>query len=249
MKVYFGIILITLAVFTASASANSDHIITRENLEELRSKAKFDVIDYENHPFKDLTKEELIQKLGLMTDINTPLQPVFYGESSIDLPTSFHYKDKWPQCFHPIRDQQRCGSCWAFSASEVLSDRFCIASNGSINVVLSPQDLVSCDKNNFGCQGGYVNKSWDYIRDTGIVSDECLPYTSGNGNSGTCPFGLVSHSCKSGTYRKYKVVSHKQYTTISQAKETIFKKELKSKQMFSTGRHQSLLSMFEYLHH
>lgn len=219
MKVYFGIILVTLASF---AAANSDYLFTRESIEELKSKAKFDVVDYENHPFKDLTREEIVNRLGLLTDANTPLESVVYGESSMDLPTSFHYKDKWPQCFHPIRDQQSCGSCWAFSASEVLSDRFCIATNGATNVVLSPQDLVSCDKSDLGCQGGYVNKSWDYIKNTGIVSDECLPYTSGKGSSGTCPFTSGSNSCKSGTYKKYKVVSHQQYKTISQAKETIF---------------------------
>ena len=43
-------------------------------------------------------------------------------------------------------------SCWAFSANEVLSDRFSIAKNTS--VILSPEDSVSCDKGNMGCNGG-----------------------------------------------------------------------------------------------
>lgn len=187
----------------------------------MKAVAKFDVIDYENHPFKGLTQEELVQKLGLMRDYNANLKPVVYGNPSNDLPKNFNYQQKWPECFHPIRDQKQCGSCWAFAASEVLSDRFCIATNGKTNVVLSPQDLVSCDTSDYGCNGGYVDKSWDYIRDTGIVSDECLPYTSGSGNRGTCPFKR-SKTCKNGEFRKYKVDSHQQYSTISDAKETIF---------------------------
>ena len=34
---------------------------------------------------------------------------------------------------------------WGFGASEALSDRFCIASGGSIDVVLSPEDMVACE--------------------------------------------------------------------------------------------------------
>jgi cathepsin B len=218
MKVFIGLILITLAVFVSSSG---DHFVTREKLEALKSVATFDVINYENHPFKELTKEQVIKKLGLMRHLNKKSQPVVYGEPSNDLPKSFHYKEKWPECFHPIRDQQQCGSCWAFAASEVLSDRFCIATNSQVNIVMSPQDLVSCDSNDYGCDGGYVDKSWDYIRDKGIVSDECLPYTSGSGSSGTCPFGK-SKKCVKGVFKKYRVESHQQYETIADAKETIF---------------------------
>jgi cathepsin B len=212
------LILLTLATV---AFCNSDHVVTREKLESLKAVAKFDVIDYENHPFKDLSKRDLVKKLGLMRNRTHPPMNVFYGQATQDLPKAFNYKDKWPQCFHPIRDQQQCGSCWAFSASEVLSDRMCIATNGAVNVVMSPQDLVSCDMEDYGCDGGYVDASWDYIRDTGIVADSCLPYTSGNGDVDVCPF-TTSKTCKSGTFKKYRVDSHQQYKTISAAKETIF---------------------------
>jgi len=210
-----GLILITLAVFVST-----NEFITREKLEELKQVANFDVISYENHPFKGLSQEQLVKKLGLMRNYDNTPKPVVYGNTSTDLPKNFNYKTKWPKCFHPIRDQQRCGSCWAFAASEVLSDRMCIASDAKVNVVMSPQELVSCDTTDFGCQGGYVDKSWDYIRDKGIVSDECLPYTSGDGQSGTCH--ISSKKCQKGEFKKYKVKSHQQYETISDAKETIF---------------------------
>eukprot|EP00762_Andalucia_godoyi_P002432 ANDGO_02713.mRNA.1 Cathepsin B-like cysteine proteinase 5 len=103
------------------------------------------------------------------------------------VPTNFDARTQWPNCIHPIRDQQQCGSCWAFSASEALSDRFCIQSNGKVNVVLSPQWLVSCDTSSLGCQGGYLDTTWEYMESTGLPTDSCVPYTSGGGDSGSCP--------------------------------------------------------------
>jgi len=97
----------------------------------------------------------------------------------IALPEKFDSQDKWPKCIHPIMAQLNCGSCWAFSGSEVLSDRFCIASKGAIDVVLSQQHMVSCDKGNKGCHGGNMPPLWKFLENNGIVSNECLPYESG----------------------------------------------------------------------
>jgi cathepsin B len=105
-------------------------------------------------------------------------------ESNVAAPTSFDSRQQWPKCIHPIRDQARCGSCWAFAASEVLSDRSCIA--GKDVGVLSPQYLVSCDFSDYGCQGGYLTNSWAFLVKTGIPSDACYPYTSGGGARGQC---------------------------------------------------------------
>jgi cathepsin B len=160
--------------------------ITREYLEELKKVAEYDVYDYESHPFKDLTSWELRNKLGLKGLPYHEEKKVPYGEPNDNLPTNFLVADKWPNCVHSVRDQQSCGSCWAFALSEVLSDRFCIASDGAVDVILSPQDSVSCDSQNLGCNGGYLDLSWDYVRDNGIVSDDCYPYTSGSGQTGTC---------------------------------------------------------------
>jgi cathepsin B len=129
----------------------------------------------------------------------------------ISLPVSFDWRQQNPGCMHPVRDQMRCGSCWAFSASEVLSDRFCLATKGKTNVVLSPQTLVSCDKQNMGCQGGYLDKAWQFIQQNGITTDSCMPYTSGSGVSGTCPT-----KCADGNpLVYYKVSSYKQVIGVS----------------------------------
>ena len=114
--------------------------------------------------------------------------------SPAQLPSSFDSRTQWPGCIHDVRDQQQCGSCWAFSASEVLSDRFCIDSKGQTNVILSPQYLVSCDTSSEGCQGGYLDTTWKFLQKTGLPTDACTPYTSGGGDSGNCP-----STCKDGS--------------------------------------------------
>ena len=105
------------------------------------------------------------------------------------MPSTFDPTDssqRFSKYLHPIRDQAKCGSCWAFGASEALSDRYSIFSNGTINVVLSPQELVSCDSTNHGCGGGWIQNAWDYLERFGISDDSCYPYSSGKGDSGTC---------------------------------------------------------------
>jgi len=101
------------------------------------------------------------------------------------VPAAFESYTQWSSLVHPIRDQAYCGSCWAFSASEAFSDRVAIAS-GKESPVLSPEDMVACDKLNFGCDGGYLNRAWLYIKHTGLVTDACMPYASGSGTEGPC---------------------------------------------------------------
>jgi cathepsin B len=227
MKIAILLALVALAACHEHVSASTKKaFITKEHIAELKETASFEVADYESHPFKDMSIDEIKKRLGLMNRVVGNNRGIPFGNDD-DLPKEFDSRTQWPSCVHPIRDQASCGSCWAFAASEVTSDRFCIASNGAVDVVLSPQDLVSCDSNDFGCDGGYIDKSWDYIRDHGIVSDACYPYTSGKGTTGTCKISenglLQAAACVDSkvAYKKYKVKSHRQLTSIADAKADI----------------------------
>lgn len=219
------LIILTNCSLESKTLLESETLITREKLDSLRLTSSFELMDYELFPFKNLSKKEIKQKLSLLDSLtNKDLKQIPYGKIDASLPEQFNYKQKWPECFHEIRDQGQCGSCWAFAASEVLTDRFCIFSNVTINTVLSPQDLVSCDSRNRGCGGGFIGKSWDYLKKTGIVAETCLPYTAGeSGASGICPFGSEPslNFCKEGKFKKFKVKAHAQLLSVTEAKQAL----------------------------
>jgi cathepsin B len=125
------------------------------------------------------------------------------------IPAAFDSRTQWPGAIHPIRNQEQCGSCWAFGATEALSDRFAIQSNLSVNVVLSPQDLVSCDtaNGNQGCDGGYPIYAWQYMQTTGVVADACYPYTSGGGVTGNCELSGTTCPASGQTFQLYNAAS------------------------------------------
>lgn len=143
-----------------------------------------------------------------------------YDVSEASLPNAFDSKTQWANCVHPVRNQARCGSCWAFSAAESLTDRLCIATNGRVNKILSPQDMVSCDKSNYGCQGGYLDKTWQYLVNTGIVTDKCEPYVSGGGFVPSCPTSCPT-SGESFTKYKAQAGTIKQFGSIASAQQSI----------------------------
>jgi len=128
-----------------------------------------------------------------------------------------------PNCVHPIRDQGQCGSCWAHAASEVLSDRFCIATKGQVNVVLAPQDLVSCDWIDHGCNGGILTTSWVYLWSRGIVTDQCFPYSSGSGSVEFCSPVFSKQQCKDSSvqYKKYYAKNLYWLSSIDAIKQSI----------------------------
>jgi cathepsin B len=214
--------LIVIGLIVLSACNSHTPVITREYIDELKKTATFQVSEYETHPFKDANEEDLVAALGLRGMKFFEDTKLEQGESVGDLPKNFVSQDKWPKCIHEIRDQQKCGSCWAFGASEVLSDRFCIASDSKVNLVLSPQDMVSCDTKDYGCQGGYLNVSWEYLEKTGIVDDACMPYTSGKGQRGDCYISQGKCADKTTTPIKYKAKGTRTFKTINDIKQDIF---------------------------
>ena len=158
-------------------------IITQEMVDHVNSKGQWQAsMDWA----KNMTVGQARRMLGALPSA-TKAPKANFGvlRDYLTVPASFDSRDQWPGCVGAIRNQGDCGSCWAFSATEVLADRFCI--DQGVKVVLSPQWLVSCDTTNYGCGGGYLNYAWEYMQTTGVPADNCDPYASGdNDESGSC---------------------------------------------------------------
>jgi cathepsin B len=103
---------------------------------------------------------------------STPDTPI-----SSSLPESIDWRQLRPECMSNIRMQLFCGSCWTFSVTEAVSDRFCIHSQGTLMVELSPQYLLACiHGQSEGCGGGYPIDAYMYLEQHGTPEDLCLMY-------------------------------------------------------------------------
>lgn len=116
------------------------------------------------------------------------------------LPSVYDVRDAWPGCVVEVMDSGNCSSSYAIAAASSLSSRFCIADNTKyMSLKLSPQQVLSCDKNSKGCKGGGVDSVWGYIQRRGLYPESCLPYA-----------GAAKAPCKTecDESKKLKAVNH-----------------------------------------
>jgi len=110
------------------------------------------------------------------------------SKAAVDaIPTSFNWVTEGKTT--AVKDQEQCGSCWAFSATEGIESAWLMANNSEI--VLSPQQIVSCDKVDQGCNGGDLPTAFAYVKKAGLEDNKDYPYTSGNGNTGVCKYNAA----------------------------------------------------------
>jgi C1A family cysteine protease len=149
----------------ATLSLAREHPINADMVAEIKKSATtWEPYEVRENPLAHLTHDEIQGMLKTYTTYYEKPEFLSYEDDTPSTaPATFDARTQWPACIHTIKDQKQCGSCWAFAATEALSDRICIATSGKTNVVLSPQDLVSCDTGNMGCNGGYLNRAWQYL--------------------------------------------------------------------------------------
>lgn len=136
-------------------------------------------------------------------------------------PDTFDARTQWPDCaktIGEIRDQSSCGSCWAFGAAEVASDRTCIAGGSKADFDISPEDLLACCSTcGFGCNGGYPIMAMNWWVSQGIVTggnygsnEGCLPYEIKPCSSGcpSSPTPKCNKQCRSGYAMTYAADKH-----------------------------------------
>jgi len=134
--------------------------------------------------FADLTAEEFKKTyLGYTPSNKTKV----YTEVKLDGPVANDIDWTQKGAVTPVKDQGRCGSCWAFSATAAIESYAELAGKGL--KVLSAQQINSCDKRDGGCNGGNTETAYEYVKGAGGIETESdYPYTSGGGSTGSCKF-------------------------------------------------------------
>ncbi|KAL6961451.1 cathepsin L [Sarracenia purpurea var. burkii] len=138
--------------------------------------------------FADLTNEEYRSTyLGTRTDAKRQFMKAksasqrYAVRGGDKLPESVDWREKGAVA--PVKDQGRCGSCWAFSTVAAVEGVNQIATGELIQ--LSEQELVDCDRTyNAGCNGGLMDYAFEFILGNGgMDTEDDYPY---QGVDGSC---------------------------------------------------------------
>ena len=95
------------------------------------------------------THEEYKQILGAKVPENMVEMPTVLDLEAA--PSAIDWRTKG--AVNPVKNQGQCGSCWAFSATCAMEGHHQIQSGKLIS--LAEQQLVDCDKQCAGCNGGW----------------------------------------------------------------------------------------------
>jgi len=202
--------------FHKSYSASEDKIrfdnfkasIARVNMFNERSQdAVFGITQFSDLSTEEFSTTILMKSLPIVPQKNTVEEVEI---ANVDVPTTFDWRNSG--AVTPVKNQEQCGSCWAFSATESIESAYIIAgkaTNTTIN--LAPQQLVDCDKSSDGCDGGWPAWAFTYLTKVGgQESNESYPYT---GQDGKCSF---EHSLVVASIAGHKVATSQDNETILQ---------------------------------
>jgi cathepsin O len=137
----------------------------------------------------------------------------FVQTNAITNVTQFDWRSK--DVLTSIKNQERCGSCWAFSVVESIESRLAIQYNQP-PLDLSEQQLISCSSTSYdlyGCSGGVLPNAFSFLKneDVTLVTAALYPFVSGDGKTEACKMNFL-HS---------KGVRLLNYSYYSQIKENI----------------------------
>eukprot|EP00928_Gymnodinium_smaydae_P011413 TRINITY_DN14214_c0_g2_i1.p1 TRINITY_DN14214_c0_g2~~TRINITY_DN14214_c0_g2_i1.p1 ORF type:complete len:460 (-),score=102.75 TRINITY_DN14214_c0_g2_i1:438-1817(-) len=178
----------------------------RENylfIEEHNGKDK--TFDVGLTPFADLTREEFKRDYTLSGGNGTAARPLLAGRlddlgvlefKNLAVPPSVD----WARAgaVSDVKNQGKCGACWAFATTGALEGAWKIATDQLIS--LSEQQLLDCTGSMGSCNGGNIIYGIQHAQKQSMCTEFSYGYNSENPAQGQCresscsvalPFGAV----------------------------------------------------------
>uniref|UniRef100_A0A5B7BTU5 Putative cysteine protease n=1 Tax=Davidia involucrata TaxID=16924 RepID=A0A5B7BTU5_DAVIN len=166
-------------VYTDAKEKDMRFTIFKENVERIEAFNAGVDRGYKQsvNQFADLTNEEFrASHTGYkrQSPQATTSKPTIFRYANVtEVPTTMDWREKG--AVNPVKNQIPCGCCWAFSAVAAVEGINQIKTGKLIS--LSEQQLVDCDSENHGCDGGLVDVAFQYMeQNNGLTTEDNYTY-------------------------------------------------------------------------
>ena len=131
--------------------------------------------------YSDMTPEEFKKTyLNFNPNYLPKFEIVTPKETDDAVPDEFDWRDKGVVA--DVKDQGQCGSCWSFATMANLEGLY--AQEKGVIKTFSEQFLVDCDTQDYGCDGGIMQNSFDWLKKNGgFMYEKDYPYTAQKGTT------------------------------------------------------------------
>jgi len=184
--------------FRKSYSSNEEYQVRlghfKSTLRRVESRnLKQSLARYVPDKFADVSQYEF-KNTFLLTpfDPNDECQWPYHRLANVDslrqAPSSWDWRQQTPSPVAAVKDQQQCGSCWAFSTTGNVEGQWALANNTLVS--LSEQWIVDCSTGclqseptlcNGGCGGGLPWLAYeDIITNKFLTTEAAYPYNAGD---------------------------------------------------------------------